>query len=148
MPSLDELRRYCSEDVLALNPGIFAASPSKSPSKNKYNARKVTIDGITFDSGKEALRYRMLTQMQILQEISHLRLQVRYILQEAIVDGSGQKQKPIAYTADFVYQKADKTVIEDCKSPITAKSESFRVRWRLLLAKFKDDPSVSCQIYI
>lgn len=148
MPSLDDLRRACSEDVLALNPELFAASLPTANSKNKYNARKTVVDGVTFDSGKEALRYRMLTQMQILQEIANLRLQVRYILQDAIVDGNGKEQRAITYTADFVYEQAGKTVIEDCKSPITAKSESFRVRWRMLLAKFKDDPAVICRIYI
>lgn len=151
MPNLDDLRRHCSEDVRALNPELFAAnSPARDAAtpKNKYHARKATFDGIIFDSSKEALRYRELTEMQLREEISQLRIQVRYILQPAIVDGSGKKQRAIAYTADFVYERDGKTVIEDVKSPVTARSESFRVRWRLLLARFKDDPGVICQIHI
>lgn len=146
MTSLAELRRYCSEDVLALNAELFAAPAKPEAKRNKYAATKVILDGMTFDSKKEARRYCDLQEMRIRQEIATLRMQVKYVLQEAIVDGNGQKQRAITYTADFVYEKDGKTYIEDVKSEITARSESFRVRWRLLLAKFKDDPNTVCVI--
>lgn len=47
---------------------------------NKYNAKKVEIDGITFDSKKEAARYCDLKLMQRAGEIRDLQLQVEYEL--------------------------------------------------------------------
>lgn len=146
--ALRQLAKACSEDVLALNADLFAAlQPAAEPRRNKYGARKVVLEGETFDSMKEARRYQQLQQMQIRQEISHLRRQVKYTLQDAFIDGAGRKQRAVTYTADFVYLQDGKTVIEDVKSSITAKSESFRVRWRLLLEKFKGDPTTVCEIY-
>jgi len=148
MPSLDELRQHASEDVRALNPDIFAGVPEPPRRKNKFSARKTVFDGEVFDSAKEARRYAELLFLQSTHAIAHLRRQVCYELQPAMVDGNGDKQRAITYTADFVYQRDGKTIIEDVKSPPTAKSESFRVRWRMLLHKFRDDPSVQCEVWI
>lgn len=147
-PALDELRRYCSEDVLALNQDIFASAASAQPRKSKYGNRKVILDGMTFDSGKEASRYVQLREMAVRQEIATLSRQVKYTLQEATVDSEGKRQRAITYSADFVYEQDGKVVIEDVKSVATAKSESFRLRWRMLLAKFRGDPHVICRIHI
>ena len=43
---------------------------------SKYNSRKTTVDGITFDSKKEARRYLVLKKMEQDGEIKNLRLQV------------------------------------------------------------------------
>lgn len=144
MNEMDRLKKNCSADVLALNRDLFEAAPAAQPRRNKYNARKITVDGEVFDSKKEYLRYRELTMLQSTGQISGLQRQVKYVLQAAITDGAGHKQRAITYAADFVYQMEGKTVIEDVKSVATAKSESFRVRWRMLLNQFKDDPSVTC----
>lgn len=148
MSSLKELRKYCSEEVVRLNPDLFAAdAPKPEAKRNKYGATKTNFEGIVFDSAKEARRYSELRVLQMGMEIADLRTQVQYILQDAIVDGAGKKQRPITYTADFVYVQDGVTIIEDCKSVATARTESFRVRWRLLLNRFKDDPSVQCVIF-
>lgn len=47
---------------------------------NKYNAKKAEIDGITFDSKKEARRYAELKLLLRGGEIRDLRLQVEYEL--------------------------------------------------------------------
>ena len=77
---------------------------------NKYNARKVTIDGIAFDSKKEAARYRDLKLMQRAGEIRGLQLQVEY---ELIPKQAGERA--CNYIADFVYQdvRTGETVVED-----------------------------------
>lgn len=147
--SLEQLRQHCSQDVIELNGDIFGA-PSDSrcapKRKNKYNAQKVNFEGEVFDSAKELRRYQELQFLQVVQAISHLRRQVEYELQPAIIDGNGKKQRAITYTADFVYVRDGKTIIEDVKSSATAKSESFRVRWRMLLNLFKGDKAVECVI--
>lgn len=46
--------------------------------RSKYNARKVTIDGHTFASAKEAERYQELRLLEKAGEISRLECQVKY----------------------------------------------------------------------
>ena len=47
---------------------------------SKYRSRKVVVDGITFDSKKEAWRYRELHLLEQTGEISNLQMQVKYEL--------------------------------------------------------------------
>lgn len=85
---------------------------------SKYNSRKTTVDGITFDSKKEARRYLVLKKMEQDGEIKNLRLQVQFELVpsfEIIIDGKKRKRRPITYVADFVYYKGNEKVIEDVK---------------------------------
>lgn len=49
----------------------------------KYNNKKVQVDGYIFDSELEAKRYRQLVLLQRAKQISNLRLQVPFLLQES-----------------------------------------------------------------
>lgn len=85
---------------------------------SKYNSRKTTVDGFTFDSKKEAKRYLELKQMEKDGLIHNLQLQVPFVLIpsfEVVVDGKKRKRRPITYVADFVYYRDDAKVIEDVK---------------------------------
>lgn len=141
---IERLRKECSPDVIALNRELFDADSKQEPRRNKFNAHKVEADGIIFDSKSEYRRWLELMNMEKAGLISDLQRQVRFVLQEAFVDGSGKKQREISYTCDFQYTQEGMTVIEDRKSVATSKEQAFRMRWRLLLDKFKDDPSVRC----
>jgi hypothetical protein len=144
---IDKLRETASEDVIALNPELFGAAPCERPAKqNKFNARKTEVNGHTFDSKGEAQRYRELALLERSGLIKDLQLQVNYVLQEGFEDADGVKQRAITYTADFTYVQDGITIIEDYKSKATAKGEAFRIRWRLLAEKFKNDPTVKCQL--
>lgn len=85
---------------------------------SKYKAKKTIIDGITFDSRKEAKRY---TELKLLEEqriIRDLSLQVQFELLPSfviVIDGKKRKRRPITYVADFVYYRDDEKVIEDVK---------------------------------
>ena len=71
---------------------------------SKYNARKITIDGITFDSLKEAARYKELKLLERAGEITDLELQPKFVL----LDGfyyEGKKEREVSYVADFKYYK-------------------------------------------
>lgn len=46
----------------------------------KYKNTKINVDGMTFDSKKEAKRYQELSLLQKAGEISGLQTQVRYVL--------------------------------------------------------------------
>ena len=94
---------------------------------NKYNAKKVSVDGIEFDSKKEARRYQELLLLQKAGEIYMLERQKVYELLPAQrePDTVGRRggiikgkllERAVEYVADFVYtDKNGKTVVEDVK---------------------------------
>ena len=94
---------------------------------NKYNAKKVSVDGIEFDSKKEARRYQELLLLQKAGEIYMLERQKVYELLPAQrePDKVGKRggvikgkllERAVEYVADFVYtDKNGKTVVEDVK---------------------------------
>ena len=75
---------------------------------SKYKAQPTIVDGIRFDSKKEAKRYSELKFLEMAGEISDLQLQVRFPL---VVN----KIKVCTYIADFVYMVGDTRVVEDTK---------------------------------
>jgi hypothetical protein len=75
--------------------GIKAPQPAKA---SKYHAVKTDVDGITFDSKKEAARYQALLLRQRAGEIRGLALQVPFVLRVGSVDLG-------KYIADFVYEE-------------------------------------------
>ena len=81
---------------------------------NKYNARKTTVYGITFDSKREAEYYLLLLEKKRLGEIKSIDLQPTYTLLEGFRDNQGKPQKPITYTPDFLveYDDGRREVIE------------------------------------
>jgi hypothetical protein len=74
---------------------------------NKYNARKTTVCGHTFDSRREAEIYLDLLSRKQHGEIIRIGLQPSYTLLEGFRDNTGKNQKPITYTADFFVTYAD-----------------------------------------
>lgn len=98
---------------------------------SKYHAQKITVDGMTFDSRKEARRYWELHIMQRAGEISDLRTQVTYTLVPAQKKPSGGRERAVTYTADFVYRdKAGREVVEDVKG---VRTQQYIIRRKLLL---------------
>lgn len=100
--------------------------PAGYTNKSKYGANKATVDGITFDSMKEARRYSQLKLLERAGEISDLQLQVKFELiptqfEEVEVNGKIRHgkcvERSICYYADFVYtdNSTGETVVEDAK---------------------------------
>ena len=112
--------------------------------RNKYQAIKTTIDGIEFDSRKEARRYQELMLLQRAGAIRNLQRQVKYVLIPAQYDiyarlgkkGQRLKDKKVllerecAYVADFVYEENGKTVVEDTKG---VKTKDYTIKRKLML---------------
>lgn len=86
---------------------------------SKYHAKKTVVDGIEFDSAKEAKRYTKLRYMEEAGEIDGLRLQVTFELLPSF-ECEGVKYHGMKYVADFVYHRGGKVVVEDCKGFKTA----------------------------
>ena len=117
--------------------------------RNKYKAKKVCIDGVEFDSKKEAARYSELKAMQRAGIIYDLKLQQVFELipaqYEYINTGEYYKagkskgqpkkkkicvEKACAYKADFVYECNGKTVVEDTKG---FKTKDYIIKRKLML---------------
>jgi hypothetical protein len=99
----------------------------------KYNARKVTIDGIKFDSMLESNYYLYLKEEKEKGNIKDFELQPKFELQEAFVR-DGEKIRKIEYKADFkVIYNDDTSEIVDIKGMMTP---VFKLKEKMFLKKF------------
>lgn len=99
---------------------------------SKYHAKKTTVDGLTFDSRREADRYLVLKGMEEDGAIEDLRRQVRYELVPAF-DVDGRHYRPVFYVADFVYVEDGKEVVEDVKG---MRTEVYRLKSKLFAKRY------------
>lgn len=98
--------------------------------RNKFGAVRVTRDGITFDSKREARRYDELSMLLKVQEVYGFEVHPRYELWAGAP--MCEAQSVGHYTADFeVHYATGEIVVEDVKSPVTAKRTDYRLRKRL-----------------
>lgn len=113
--------------VAHLNQHLFLPAKEKPKKRSKYGNTKTEVDGILFDSEKEAKRYGELKLMQKAGLIGFLELQVVFELK---VNDS----KVCSYVADFVYvdTRTGEKVVEDVKSPATRKIASYRLKKKLM----------------
>lgn len=95
---------------------------------NKYNARAITVDGIQFDSRKEAARYGELLALQRAGLISGLKRQEEFEL----IPKCG-RERPARYHADFSYTDTatGEKVVEDVKSRAT-RTKDYILRRKLM----------------
>ena len=112
--------------------------------RNKYHASKCILNGIPFDSRKEAQRYSELLLLLRAKEISNLRRQVKYVLIPAqyetyerygkrgqeLQPGERLIEKECSYIADFVYEENGKDVVEDTKG---FKTKDYIIKRKLML---------------
>lgn len=104
----------------------------------KYRNKVTILDGIRFDSRKEASRWAELRMLERAGVIRDLRRQVKYILIPAqhIQPGKGRRkliEKECAYIADFVYTENGKIVVEDTKGVKTA---AYIIKRKLMLERY------------
>ena len=92
----------------------------------KYGNKKTIIDGIKFDSKREAQRYGALQLMLKAGLISNLRLQVPYQIN---VNG----MKVCKYVADFVYEDKGVEIVEDVKG---MRTPIYNLKKKLMKAVF------------
>lgn len=85
---------------------------------SKYKNIKCEIDGIKFDSKKEAARYCELKLLQKAGKISGLELQKVFVLAPSVVI-NGRKKPALKYICDFFYANHLRGfVVEDVKGGI------------------------------
>ena len=98
-----------------------------APKKAKYGNRKKEIDGIMFDSTKEANRYNVLKVRLKAGEIGLLEVHKEYILK-------AEGKRICKYIADFVYviTATGERVVEDVKSEATRKAKVYRLKKKMM----------------
>ena len=101
---------------------------------NKYKSKKAMVNGISFDSRKEANRYVYLKQQEKFGLISGLELQKKFVLIPKQTDGKKAVERECAYYADFVYVKDGETVVEDVKGYRSGQAYAlFTIKRKLML---------------
>lgn len=105
----------------------------------KYHNTKVIYKDIRFSSKKEMRRYITLKQLERAGIIKELELQPKFLLLDTI-HYKGKTYPKTYYKADFKYFDINmgKYIVEDVKSPITAKDKVYRLKIKMLLAKYPD----------
>lgn len=105
---------------------MMAVSPSK------YGAKKITRDGMTFDSKKEYNRWCELSLLERAGKITDLKRQVKFELLPNQRDPETKRvvERSCDYIADFTYHKDGKFVVEDAKGFTT---RDYIIKRKLLL---------------
>lgn len=96
----------------------------------KYKNHRVKVDGITFDSQKEAARWCELKIMQKAGLISDLRRQERFVLIPTQRIDDKVVERPLFYVADFTYTENGEKVVEDVKG---FKTKEYVIKRKILL---------------
>lgn len=115
-------------------------------SSNKYKSTKTEVNGILFDSKKEAKRYSELLMLQNAGLISNLQTQVKFVLIPAQRELSNEVyskgknkgmlkpgrviEKECAYIADFVYTENGVLKVEDTKG---FRTKDYIIKRKLML---------------
>jgi len=116
--------------------------------RSKFGNRKAVIDGIKFDSRKEARFYLFLKEAEKKGDISDLKLQVPYELIPAIYedqvihlktkDKIVQRcvQKAVRYVADFVYieTSSNQEVVVDVKGGNATRTPEYKLKKKMMKA--------------
>lgn len=116
---------------------------------SKYGNRKTVVDGITFDSKKEANRFRELQLLERAGKKTALQRQVKYVLiptqrefsNEIYKKGAHQGhfkpgkvlEKECSYIADFAYIQDGAYVVEDTKG---VRTEAYKIKRKLMLERY------------
>lgn len=104
---------------------------------NKYGVKRTRVNGIWFDSRKEAERYKLLKSMQMAREITDLELQPEYVLHVGEKPLIGDNRRPRVMRLDFRYKDSDGVErIEDVKSPAT-KTPLYRLKKQMVEAWYR-----------
>lgn len=110
-----------------------------------YNKKTIALDGLVFDSLKEARRWDELLLLQRAGKITDLQRQVKYELIPAqyetyeryskkgvrLKDGVRLLERKVEYVADFVYTENGKEIVEDAKG---VRTKEYILKRKLMLA--------------
>ena len=113
---------------------------------SKYRNQRTTVNGIIFDSRREAKRYCELAVLERAGVIQDLQMQKTFVLvpeqreepteryKKGIHKGEWKPgtliERPITYIADFVYHEKGQLVVEDAKG---LRTKEYIIKRKLML---------------
>lgn len=101
--------------------------------KNKYNAKKTTIDDRTFDSKAEANYYLVLKEQREKGEIKAFSCQKEYVLIPAFTK-HGKRFRKMSYIADFYIEPLQgEPYLVDVKGVLT---DTFKLKYKLFCSMY------------
>lgn len=117
---------------------------------SKYHAKKTEVDGIQFDSKREAQRYQQLKLMEKAGVICDLKRQVKYELVPAQYINGKCVERAVTYTSDFEYyilkplrqrtvmaepdaMAIGQHIVEDVKG---MRTDVYKIKRKLMLYKY------------
>ena len=109
---------------------------TKYKSTSKYHSKKITRDGISYDSIKEYRRHIELLLLERAGAIQELKRQVKFELLPAQYEKSNGKkrgkclERAVHYVADFVYIENGVMVVEDTKG---FKTKDYILKRKMML---------------
>lgn len=111
----------------------------QTSTRSKYNAKKVVIDNIKFDSKAEAAYYQQLKLLKMTGEVVSFDLQPEFILQDSFRK-NGKLYRAIKYKADFFVRYSDgHEELIDVKGMLT---KEFRIKQKLFELRYMQ--SIKC----
>lgn len=123
--------RMTAKEAAAIGINLPAAAP-----KSKYKNEKIVVDGIKFDSKKEARYYCELVLKKKARIIKYFQLQPRIVLQEGFRTEDGKKIREIVYKADFkVIYPDGKVEIVDTKG---FRTKEYLIKKKMLLFRYPE----------
>ena len=107
------------------------ATNAAAPKPSKHRNTRTVLDGVTFDSAKEAKRWQELSLLQQVGAIRDLRRQVSFDLYAC------NGERVARYVADAVYWDIAKgcEIREDTKSEWTRRLPVYRLKAKLMAAQ-------------
>ena len=102
---------------------------------SKYHNRKAVVDGITFDSTKEAARYAELKLLERAGKITELQRQPAFVLIPKQVRDGKLVERQLVYKADFSYhdEETGRDVVEDVKG---LRTKEYVIKRKLMLWEY------------
>ena len=132
--TLAEYRKVAGKSSVSSSGRVVAvASPTstkhvlvQTAKRSKFGNVRTTVDGIVFDSKREALHWQLLVMQAAAGKITELKRQVRYDLHVCGV-------KVCAYIADFVNFDGDQWIVADSKG---RKTPMYELKKKMMFAEY------------
>lgn len=131
-PSIDKLVDFDQKRDTGSDKCLTGASQDKRY-RRKYGNELCEVNGIRFDSKKEARRYEELMGLLQAGWITDLKLQHHFTLAEAFKMPDGTPIRKMEYIADFTYTDGEgRFIVEDVKSEATRKNPVYAIKKKLM----------------
>ena len=129
------------DEIIKRNPalGIRTQRLEKSEKMqkvSKYRNQKAEVEDIKFDSKKEAARFQELLFLYRYGEITRLKLQETFVLQNSYKTEKGERILAITYTPDFTYCKGNQLIAEDVKASAKFQDPVYKMKKKMFIERY------------